>query len=139
MRDVKDGTVFARKIIFGMSTSNTEIIENEANAISKLWTPGAAVGVVEFLRHGWFSGEISSWYYIDMEYCPRTLEHWVRHAASAGEPTWHGSTAEMMEGASDLGDLHRIHVRSVARTSLQNWKPIERQTPSTVHLLFLSL
>jgi len=54
-----------------------------AKVISNLCTPGSAIGVVEVIRHEWFKGEISSWYYIDMEYCPETLDDWL-HPATCG-------------------------------------------------------
>jgi hypothetical protein len=81
MRDTKEDRVFARKLIFGLPRDAIDVIENEARAISKLCAPGA-VGVVEVLRHGWSAKDMSSWYYIDMEFCAQTLEHWLHDSSS---------------------------------------------------------
>jgi len=65
--------VFARKIVrlFGHVTS--EDIENEAKAVSALCFGGQCKYVVELLKHGWLTPANSD-YFIDMEYCPESLE-----------------------------------------------------------------
>jgi len=47
-------------------------IENEAKPVSALRFGGHKY-VVEVLKHGWLTSEKSD-YFIDMEYCPESLE-----------------------------------------------------------------
>src|SRR5271154_4018963 len=58
----------------------TDDVEAEARVI-ELCRPGLSDAVVEVIRHGWLPRQ-GSMYYIDMEYCPETLEsriHDTRH------------------------------------------------------------
>jgi serine/threonine protein kinase len=51
-------------------------IENEARAVSQL-CQGQCKYVVRVLEHGWL-GPDHSYYFIDMEYCPETLEDRIK-------------------------------------------------------------
>jgi len=52
-------------------------IYNEANAIAKLCDRNKSDAIVEVIRHGWLPGH-STLYYIDMELCGDTLEHYIK-------------------------------------------------------------
>ena len=95
MKDTRDGSVFARKIILNLDRDSTDLIANETNTISKLCAPGKAIGVVEVFRHGWFTGELSNYFYFDMEYCPQTLEHWLHQAPAGKSPQ---ETSQLLTG-----------------------------------------
>jgi serine/threonine protein kinase len=71
MRDSKTCEVFARKLI-RLGTVTEEEIANEAKVIDKLCN-GTNPWMVKVLKHGNLTGN-SLFYYIDMEYCPETLE-----------------------------------------------------------------
>jgi serine/threonine protein kinase len=49
-------------------------VENEAAVISQVCKPGQSNTVVEVYDHDWLPGFDPSYYYVDMEYCPETLE-----------------------------------------------------------------
>jgi serine/threonine protein kinase len=84
--------VFARKIVrvFGLVT--TEDVEREAGIVSELCKPGQTVTAVEVIDHGWLPRN-PSYYYIDMEYCPETLERRI-HSPFRGND----SQLSMMNG-----------------------------------------
>jgi serine/threonine protein kinase len=53
--------------------STTDDIENEANAVAALCSGRKSKYVVEVIKHGWLT-MANVYYFIDMEYCPETLE-----------------------------------------------------------------
>ena len=57
--------------LFGDITA--EDAEKDGQMLSELCRPGRSRTVVEVREHGWLLGH-PSLYYIDMEYCPETLE-----------------------------------------------------------------
>ena len=65
--------MFARKLIRLFGGVTREDIDNEAKAIAKLCTQGGSTFIIEVFRHDWLPRN-PSYYYIDMEYCPLTLE-----------------------------------------------------------------
>ena len=65
--------MFARKIIRLCGYSTTDDIENEAKAVGILCSRRESKYVVEVLQHGWLANA-NIYYFIDMEYCPETLE-----------------------------------------------------------------
>ena len=65
--------MFARKLIRLFGGVTREDIDNEAKAIAKLCTRGGNIFIIEVFRHDWLPRN-PSYYYIDMEYCPLTLE-----------------------------------------------------------------
>lgn len=67
-------------------------IENEAYIISAVCS-GYCRYVIEVFKHGWLA-EDRSYYFIDMEYCPETLEDRIRSAGSGGP---NGSTLAEVE------------------------------------------
>src|SRR5271154_6314440 len=77
MQDQSTGEVFARKIICLFGDVTKEDIVNEARVTSELCQPQRSNTVVEVMRYAWLPGH-PSYYYIDMEYCSETLEHWIR-------------------------------------------------------------
>lgn len=52
-------------------------IDNEAKAIMKLCEKNKSDAIVEVIRHGWLPTQ-STMYYIDMELCEETLEHYIK-------------------------------------------------------------
>jgi len=56
-------------------------VENEAAVISQVCIPGQSNTVVEVYDHDWLPGVDSSYYYVDMEYCPQTLEERIHGTA----------------------------------------------------------
>lgn len=76
--------VFARKIIRPFGDFTEEDIDNEARTLSNLCVGRRSQGVVEVIRHGWFS-EGPSYYYIDMEYCPETLDNRILESVKVAE------------------------------------------------------
>lgn len=71
-----DAQVFARKLIRLFGGITKEDVENEAKAIITLCEKRESSNIVEVMRHGWLPDNIS-YYYIDMEYCPKTLQEWI--------------------------------------------------------------
>lgn len=67
--------------IFGDITH--EDAENEGQMLSELCRPGRSRTVVEVRKHGWLPRN-PSLYYIDMEYCPETLESRI-HGSVTGK------------------------------------------------------
>jgi serine/threonine protein kinase len=65
--------VFARKIIRLGGHATKDDIENEANAVAILCSGRESKHVVAVLQHGWLDSA-NIYYFIDMEYCPETLE-----------------------------------------------------------------
>jgi hypothetical protein len=65
--------VFARKIIRLFGHVTTEDIENEVRAVAALCSGRECKYIVEVLKHGWLTNAYTD-YFIDMEYCPETLE-----------------------------------------------------------------
>jgi len=74
---LSDLQVFARKILRIFGDLTKEDVDNEAAAISQLCRPGTSNTVVEVYDHRWLPGPDPSYYYIDMEFCPQTLEEWI--------------------------------------------------------------
>jgi len=71
---------FARKILRLIGDVTREEIDKEATVISQLCRPGGCKNIVEVLQHGWLPRNRSI-YYIDMEYCPETLEQRIHGKA----------------------------------------------------------
>jgi serine/threonine protein kinase len=67
--------IFARKLIRLSGDASRDDIEKEASAVAKLCTSGTSERIVAVLGHGWLPRN-PSYYYIDMEYCPMTLEEY---------------------------------------------------------------
>ena len=65
--------MFARKIIRLCGYSTTNDIENEAKAVAILCSRRESKYVVQVLQHGWLT-VANIYYFIDMKYCPETLE-----------------------------------------------------------------
>ena len=72
--------------IFGEITP--EDAENEGRMLSELCSPGRSQTVVEVRRHGWLPRH-PSLYYIDMEYCPQTLESHIHGSVDTIRETRH--------------------------------------------------
>ena len=72
---------FARKILRIFGELTREDVENEAAVISQVCIPGQSNTVVEVYEHGWLPGLDPSYYYVDMEYCPQTLEERIHGTA----------------------------------------------------------
>lgn len=64
--------VFARKILRLFWGVCRKDIDNEAHAVSQLCAAGKCKNIVEVIRHGWMANN-PLYYFIDMEYCPETL------------------------------------------------------------------
>lgn len=60
---------------FGSVTD--EDIANEARAITKLCMNIAHDNIVHVRNHGWMTSPFSDYYFIDMEYCDKTLENHI--------------------------------------------------------------
>jgi serine/threonine protein kinase len=73
--------VFARKVIRPFAQVTEQDIENEANAISALCTDRRCMQIIYVLKHGWLTKD-HSYYFIDMEYCPETLEDRIKALGS---------------------------------------------------------
>jgi serine/threonine protein kinase len=58
------------------SQFSLEEIDKEAEVVSQLCQPGENVNIVHVREHGWLPRN-PSYYYIDMECCPQSLEDWI--------------------------------------------------------------
>jgi serine/threonine protein kinase len=128
--------VFARKIIRLCGYATTDDIENEANAVAILCSRRESKYVVEVLQHGWLTNA-NIHYFIDMEYCPETLEDrlhgWKRKQQSdhLATPQVLSSTTERQTVVSDE-DLEQTAEREVvsevdterAAPSDIDWHPV---------------
>ena len=74
------GQIFARKLLRPFGSVTEHDIANEARAIAKLCAPGAHKNIVGVLYHGWLSLNLS-YYFIDMEYCEKTLEEYINNCS----------------------------------------------------------
>jgi serine/threonine protein kinase len=123
--------------------STNEDIENEARAVATLCSGGASKYVVEVLRHGWLT---NIYYFIDMEYCPETLEDrlngWKEQSNSFATPQvgpsqFFSSTTETPGRKADILDQYvrqSVEIESVSEvhTSIGmaagsdsiDWRPI---------------
>jgi serine/threonine protein kinase len=86
--------------IFGDITE--EDAENEGRLISELCSPGCSGTVVEVTRHGWLPWQ-PSLYYIDMEYCPETLESRIVEKGVRGGP---GSEVDCQSAVDIIEDIN---------------------------------
>src|SRR5438045_8321068 len=66
--------IFARKVVRVLDQNIIKDFEAAVRALAELCRPELSNTVVEFLKHGWLPRQGSDLYYIDMEYCPETLE-----------------------------------------------------------------
>jgi len=80
-RNARGHDIFARKLVRDFGGVTKEDIDNEARAITKLCGPGTHANIVEVFRHGWLPYN-GSYYYIDMEYCQKTLEKHISDEVS---------------------------------------------------------
>jgi serine/threonine protein kinase len=70
--------LFARKLIRLHAGFPKEDLDNEVETLVTLSQPELTDTVVEALKHDWLQlDSIDEWYYIDMEYCPRSLEDYI--------------------------------------------------------------
>lgn len=121
--------VFARKLIRLSGNTTRNDIEREATAIARLCRPGESVRVVLVLQHGWLPHNPSC-YYIDMDYCPQTLEQYIKSRngsplACAGNTTkgeiliWRELLAFNFNLAFELAlGLHYIHKNGITHRDL---------------------
>jgi serine/threonine protein kinase len=90
--------------IFGELTRDD--VENEAAVISEVCRPGQSNTVVEVYDHGWLPGLDPSYYYVDMEYCERTLEDWIRsftlRATVVEQGSLEGAPGDNWEGVLEI-------------------------------------
>jgi serine/threonine protein kinase len=78
--------VFVRKILRISPDVETADIENEIRAIKKLCSTGHQ-NIVQVHSYGAFSEPFhTSDYYIDMEYCDKTLDKYIRDLKTASSP-----------------------------------------------------
>jgi serine/threonine protein kinase len=89
--------VFARKIIRVFGHSTAADIENEAKAVAALCSRQESKYVVHVIEHGWLT-KTNLFYFIDMEYCPETLEdrilQWQQQSARLETPQAFASNLE---------------------------------------------
>ena len=87
--------VFARKIVRIFGDITPEDAESEGRMLSELCRPGRSKAVVEVIKHGWLPRH-PSMYYMDMEYCPETLESRIHGAGQKAQGSESGSVLESM-------------------------------------------
>lgn len=63
--------------------TKSDIIRGEERVITKLCRSGTHPNIIEVMNHGWVD---SSFYFIDMEYCPNTLEEYLRDSSTRPVP-----------------------------------------------------
>jgi hypothetical protein len=116
--------VFARKFIHIIGHITKEDIENEVRIIFELCRPGQSKTVVEVTKHGWLPK--TTLYFIDMEYCTKTLEDHIcganKHVEGINAKAW-----------SDTRDLFAIsrNGEPKAESVIENIKKGEKnRTPN---------
>jgi len=95
-----DHQVFARKIVRIFGDITPEDAEREGRTLSELCRPGRSNTVVEVIKHGWLPRH-PSLYYIDMEYCPETLESRIHGGKS-------GSVLDSVSGQVEVESLSTL-------------------------------
>jgi|SRR5579862_4789705 len=99
-----DHQVFARKIVRIFGDVTPEDAENEGRMLSKLCRPGRSNAVVEVIKHGWLPRH-PSMYYMDMEYCPETLESRIYAAGQKAQGSESGSVLDTVSGQVERESL----------------------------------
>ena len=72
--------------------------------LSKLCRPSHSRTVVEVIKHGWLPRH-PSLYYIDMEYCPETLEGRIHPPRAIQKLNGSGSTSTLDRSSDQDGDF----------------------------------
>jgi len=96
--------VFARKIIRIFGDITPEDAESEGHMLSELGRPGRSKAVVEVIKHGWLPRH-PSMYYMDMEYCPETLESRIHGAGRKAQGSESGSVLDSVSGQVEVETL----------------------------------
>ena len=100
--------VFARKIVRIFGDVTHEDAESEGRMLSELCRPGRSLTVVEVIKHGWLPRRLLL-YYIDMEYCPETLEYRIYGAVQNIKST---ESASMLDSERDQGEVDLLSTRT---------------------------
>ena len=124
--------LFARKIIRLFGHVTAEDIDNEARAVSALCCGGQCKYLVDVFEHGWLTGAKTD-YFIDMEYCPETLEDMMTVYTSLPDHKRPKPIASADKDTGRNGDL-RVSARSAPIWSEEfestsddiEWDPILR-------------
>ena len=137
----------ARKLIRTVGNTRPEDVENEARVISELDTSGCLY-VVQVLQHGWLKGvQGPPFYFIDIEFCPETLEAHIRStklctclSPSLSTPFrledcrclshWESITTILLDIVSGL---IYIHEKGIVHRDL---KPLNGETSSYCHEIY---
>lgn len=133
--------VLARKLIRVFGQVLPADIENEARILSELGTSRCPY-VVEVLQHGWLE-DGRTFYFIDMEFCPETLDERIRKTKLCAclspsiststplapedcrcRPHWESITAILLDVVSGL---IYIHEKGIVHRDL---KPLNGETLS---------
>ena len=99
--------VFARKIVRIFGDITHEDAESEGRTLSEVCRPGRSLTVVEVIKHGWLPRH-PSLYYIDMEYCPETLENRIHEAVQNRKGT---ESETMLDSERDQGEADLLSTR----------------------------
>jgi serine/threonine protein kinase len=111
-----DDQVFARKIvrIFGDITS--EDAESEGRMFSELCRLGHSKAVVEVIKYGWLPRH-PLMYYMDMEYCPETLESCIHGAGQKAQGSESGS---VLDSGTDQMEVESLSTRMNQATTTRD-------------------
>lgn len=100
--------MFARKIIRVFGNSTADDIENEAKAVAALCSGRESKYVVDVIEHGWLT-KANMYYFIDMEYCPETLEdrilQWKHQSAPVAATQTFASNPDIQVGIAKNEEL----------------------------------
>jgi serine/threonine protein kinase len=118
--------VFARKIIRVFGNSTAQDIENEAKAVAALCLRRESKYVVAVIEHGWLT-KANMFYFIDMEYCPETLEErilqWKQQSALIAVPQTLASADTGIQVDSEKNDLLPLAEQTSHGDEI-DWNPI---------------
>jgi serine/threonine protein kinase len=139
--------VLARKLIRVFGQVRPEDIENEARVLSELGTSTCPY-IVEVFQHGWLE-PAPSFYFIDMEFCPETLDARIRKTKLCAclspsvsttplaledcrcRPHWESMTTILFDIVSGL---IYIHEKGIVHRDL---KPLNGENLSDCHEIYL--